>query len=167
LFFFVGAYVQIIIGLLFGPIQILFEAVPGGGGFSSWFKNMVANLAVFPVASVFFMLSAVMSNFSNSPTTPLWAPPYVGVINNSVSISSLLALGLIFAIPSVAGQIKEALKAKPAVDAGPGGLIGSFGAPANILMQGVHFFQSHETLKAMRQRIPGATAPGGEAKPHA
>lgn len=113
--FFLGAYIQVIISLIFAPIQLLFESIPGSNAFSSWAKNLVSNLAVFPVAAIMFMLSAVFTHFANDAVTPnrIWAPPYVGLANNMTSISALVSLGILFAIPQVAGSIKEALKAKP------------------------------------------------------
>lgn len=125
--FFVSSYIQIIMSLLMAPLQLLTEAFPGSNAFSSWIKNLAANLAVFPIAAAMFMLSAIFMKFANDAsaaagalsrdTTSVWTPPFVGLgpLNNTTSIMSIVSLGILFAIPTVAGSIKEALKAKPAV----------------------------------------------------
>jgi hypothetical protein len=125
--FFLSAYIQIIIAIILGPLQILFEALPGSTAFSSWFKNLIANLAVFPIAGAMFMLAGVFVKFSNLTTGTMWVPPYTPVILNSNhinAIAALVSLGIIFAIPNVAGSVKEALKAKspmPMFDTGGAG----------------------------------------------
>jgi hypothetical protein len=149
--FFITSYIQIILSLLMAPIQLLFEALPGSNAFSSWFKNLVANLAVFPLGGAMFMLSSIFAQFANqgpvySPdlsnietlnpfttrdTTAIWLPPYTGFwANNMTSVASIISLGILFAIPQVAGSIKEALKAKPALSmpdvGGAGGGIMNF-----------------------------------------
>ena len=49
-------------------------------------------------------------------------------MNNTTSIGALLSLGILFAIPNVAGSVKEALKAKPAIGMpSMGGGAGSIG----------------------------------------
>ncbi len=115
--FFLSAYIQIIISLLLGPLQLLTEAIPGSNGFSSWFKNLVANIAVFPIGGAMFMLADVFVHISNTGTGSMWSPPYSVITTNpSINqVASLISLGLLFAIPSVAGSVKEALKAKSPV----------------------------------------------------
>lgn len=113
--FFLSTYIQIIVSLLIAPLQLLAEAVPGSNAFSSWFKNLIANLSVFPIAGSMFMLSAMFTQFSNEPSINIWRPPYTAIGGNNVAIASLVSLGILFAIPAVAGSIKEALKAKPAI----------------------------------------------------
>jgi hypothetical protein len=126
--FFLTSYIQIIISLLLAPLQLLMEALPGSNSFSSWIKNLAANLAVFPIGGAMFMLSSVFANFSNGGIsggpTNLWVPPYTSIVSNTTAIGALISLGILFAIPSVAGSVKEALKAKsvmPMFDTGGAG----------------------------------------------
>lgn len=116
LFFFLTSYIQIIISLLIAPLQLVLEAIPGSTAFSSWFKNLISNLIVFPVGAVMFMLSNVFTHFANDASGgSLWAPPYAPLSGSMQQVASLVSLGVLFAIPTVAGSIKEALKAKPAM----------------------------------------------------
>ena len=50
-------------------------------------------------------------------------------------MAGIIGLGILFAIPSVAGSIKEALKAKPMVQAGPSAVIGPVGGAVGQGMQ--------------------------------
>ncbi|OGG09504.1 hypothetical protein A2154_02290 [Candidatus Gottesmanbacteria bacterium RBG_16_43_7] len=121
---FITAYIQIIFALIIGPIQILTEAIPGSSGFSSWFKNLLANILVFPIATMFFLLSMAFMSIADQGDK-IWTPPYASLPGGSVSsIGALFSLGVLFAIPTVVGSIKEAIKAKPLVQAGPGAVVG-------------------------------------------
>jgi hypothetical protein len=155
---FTSAYIQIVIALLIGPLQLMFEAVPGSTAFSSWFKNLIANLAVFPVGAGMFMLANVFGNFANSASgSTLWTPPYMRVApfltlaNNTTSIAALVGFGLLWAIPSVAGSIKEALKAKSPVQGA--GL--NMGQVVQTGIQGFMFWQSSQQI-AMMKKLAGA-----------
>ena len=53
-------YAMIIIGLIFSPLQILIGTLPGSDAISSWFKNMLANIAVLPTMTVMFFLSSYL-----------------------------------------------------------------------------------------------------------
>ena len=155
--FFLGCYIQIILALIFGPIQLIMEAFPGSTAFSSWIKHLISNIVVFPVGAAIFMLANVFANLSNQSGS-LWTPPFTPLFSASVtSITALLSIAILFAIPSIAGGIKESLKAKPFVDAGVGGVVGAFGAPVNIAMQGFHFWQSHSMTQAIRNQTNKAS----------
>ncbi len=144
-FFFISAYIQIIISLLMAPLQLLGEAFPGSNAFSSWFKNLVANLAVFPIGGAMFMLSAMFTQFTRDPSAlpqeTIWMPPYtsVGFSNNTTSVAAIVALGILFAIPQVAGSVKESLKAKPAL---PMMDFGGAGGTAMNLLSTAYYFKS-------------------------
>lgn len=159
--FFTITYIQIILSLLFGPIQILFNAVPGMNTFSAWLSNLIANIAVFPVASVIFMLSAVFAKFANEGGN-IWNPPYSPLFSSATAISAVVSLGLLFAIPSIAGRIREALKSKPFVSAGPEGLVGSLGQPVGMGFQAYQFYLSHKSVQQMRNLIPALRNQGGD-----
>lgn len=133
LIFFVGAYIQIILALLFGPVQILMEAVPGTNAFGSWINNLIANIAVFPVGVIFFMLAQVFANFADTHKS-LWAPNLSAISFNTTSLSTLISLGILFAIPSVGKALKEALKSKPLVSAGPGAIFAPLGGAVQTTM---------------------------------
>lgn len=51
------AFFSIIVSLIFSPIILLGNLMPGSNTISSWIMTIVGNLAVFPVASFFLVLS--------------------------------------------------------------------------------------------------------------
>lgn len=164
MFFFISAYIQIIISLLMAPLQLLAEAFPGSNAFSSWFKNLVANLAVFPIGGAMFMLSAVFTQFTRDPSAlpqqSIWAPPYtsIGFVNNTTSIASIIALGILFAIPQVAGSVKESLKAKPAM---PMMDFGQAGGTAMNLLSTAYYFKMLAP-SGLWDKLTGGKGGGGE-----
>ena len=125
-FMLISAYIQILIAVLIAPFQLMTEALPGSTGFSSWLKNMVANLSVFPITAAMLLVGTILTESnvgSNTNAATIWAPPLLGGGGANGGIVGLIGLGILLTIPSVANSIKEALKAKPAVNAGLGGII--------------------------------------------
>jgi hypothetical protein len=132
-FMLLSAYIQIILAVLFGPLQILLDAIPGGNGFSSWIKNLLANISVFPITVLLLIIGNALRR--NLESGGLWQAPLIphGVGANSLALT-LIWLGLILAIPQIAGSVKEALKAKPAIPAGAGAVFGPIGGTFQTLM---------------------------------
>jgi hypothetical protein len=156
--FFLNSYIQILLGLMFAPIQLVLEAVPGTSTFAEWIKNMFANLIVFPIGAVIFMLSGYFAALANSGGGALWVPPFTPLLgSNSGSISALISIGILFTIPTIAGQIKEALKPKPFLSSGVEGITGSLAHPAGLLMQGYQLVIAHRTMDAFRGVSRGIT----------
>ena len=52
----IRTYITILISVIFSPFLIGFGAIGPIGGFGTWLKNLVANLAVYPVAGALLML---------------------------------------------------------------------------------------------------------------
>lgn len=119
-----NAYIQIIIALLVGPLQILFDALPGGNGFASWMKNLVASLSAFPITAGMLLIGTYMTQLDSA--TPIWTPPFLSITGGggTHAISGLIGLGVLMTIPSVINSVREALKAQPAINAGPNAIIG-------------------------------------------
>ncbi len=100
-------YIQIIISLITAPIQIMMGAIPGSQmNFNSWFKNLLANILVFPAVVLFILLSNVLVQSAG----PTWAPPLTA---GGGAIPTLLGLGMIFLIAQIPDMVKAAFKIKP------------------------------------------------------
>ncbi len=154
---FLGAYISIILSLLSAPFQLLAEAIPGSTAFSSWMRNLLANIIVFPIGTAMFLLAHVFMKMSSNPQ-PLWHPPYTSLwVNNATSIGTLIALGILFSIPTIVNQAKEAFKAKPVVGAGVGAIAGVFAQPLSLTMQGVQFWMHKNQMDALRKVTGGGT----------
>lgn len=159
-FMLLSAYINVIISIIFAPLQLLLEAFPGGDGFMSWIKNLLSNLAVFPITAVMLLIGTILTNAGDKiagGAGNLWLPPLLGIgtliptidqtymplfgltpapgTNAAHGAAGLIGLGILSTIPSVVNGLKEALKAKPPVNAGIGAVIGPMGGGLSQLMQ--------------------------------
>jgi hypothetical protein len=150
LFLLLNCYIQILLGVLTGPLQILMDVFPGANGFTTWMKNIFSNLAVFPVTGFMLMLGNAIGQNLNTNTKALWTPPflpqYIGSLQlpllGDVSLGGmgglaemLITLGIVLAIPNIANGLKESLKAKSPIEAGPGVIFGPLGKATGSGMQ--------------------------------
>ncbi len=141
-FLLVNAYISIIISLITAPLQILPEAIPGVNSFGSWFRNLIANTAVFPITAALLAIGRMLTAFADPllhPGTPLWGPPLLAP-SGSQGLTGLVGLGILMSIPTIVNSVKEALKAKPMVPGGPGVIFGPLaGAAGTVLQTGYQF----------------------------
>lgn len=128
-FMLLSAYIQIVLALLTGPIQMLLDALPGGQGFSSWLKNLISNLLVFPITAIMLTVGWILV----SSSTRLWTPPLLGM--GTSGVAGIIGLGVLLTIPSVTKGVQESLKAKPMINAGIGAIAGPLGAGVGQTMQ--------------------------------
>lgn len=56
----------------------------------------------------------------------MWTPPVLGGTGHGVA--GLIALGILLSIPTIVNGLKEALKVKPIMSVGAGGIAGAAGA---------------------------------------
>jgi hypothetical protein len=117
----------------------MLDALPGQSGFSGWFRNLVANLAVFPATIVMFLLGMILigpprlgpitlPNVGIGPfkLNPLqlspnsgfsgggWVPPGFGGAADIAALQGLIGFAIILMTPKVAEMVKSALQIKPA-----------------------------------------------------
>lgn len=130
-FMLLSAYIQILVAVLIAPFQLMTEALPGSTSFSSWLKNLVANLSVFPITGAMLLVGTILTT-ANAGT--VWTPPLLSGVG-ATGITGLIGLGILLTIPNVANSVKEALKAKAPVEAGLGAILGPVGAGAGQAMQ--------------------------------
>ncbi len=111
-------YLNIILDVVFAPFWMVAGLVPGSPlSLGSWFRDMIANLAVFPVVIGFFLLAKVFIDEFGKYTGGRFIPPLVGGVN-AEAMSALIGLGFILMLPNLANALKAALKA-PKLDLGP------------------------------------------------
>lgn len=137
------AYLGIILSVVFSPITLLFNALPGSQSFSNWIKSLFANIIVFPAVAMLFLLAAILIGpkqdgacgsfynpwcvnpeigyFSEAQKEggQVWLPPMLslgneaGVGGDVNAFQGLLAFGAIMFAPSLITQIKKMLKVEP------------------------------------------------------
>ncbi len=156
-FMLLTAYIQIIISILTAPFQLMVEAIPGSSSFSSWIKNLFANVSVFPVTAAMFLIGTILTQ---SNVEGLWTPPLLTSGSGTKGVIGLIGLGIFLTIPTVVGSIKEALKAQTPVNAGPGAILGPLGAGAGQAFQ--LGYQASFIASAFKHKTEPSN-PGGRA----
>ena len=158
-FMLLNAYIQIIIALLVSPFHLLLEAFPGGFGFSSWIKNLVSNLVVFPVTAALLLIGTILTQINT--LSGIWTPPLLGLpagVGDTATrgITGLIGLGMLMIIPTVVNGIKEALKAKPAIPAGLGPIVTPV---TGVIQTGMgtmaQFYYGRELLRGIKRKPQG------------
>lgn len=123
-------YVSIILLIIFSPIILIFEALPGKNTFSFWIKNLMANLLGFVAVITLILISSLIGATFNSlsKNSTVWAPPFIFGIN-AYSLSGLIGLGIFLLIPDLLKMIKGAVGAKGLpINLGLGTFFGGVGA---------------------------------------
>lgn len=146
----VKAYLTLMMLIIIGPWQIMLDLIPGQSGFTSWFRNVVANASVFVVVPIMFIFNMIfwrsifatwLFNPAIMALVPSLAP--LGQINTGLDALSgnfpnlpviggqgfifqfAIGFAILSIIPKVADMVRDALKV-PAFKYGTGlGDIGS------------------------------------------
>lgn len=149
------SYVNIVLNIIFSPLILLGNIIPGSNSFSNWIKNIFAELSVFITTMTMFILSfrfmwqfESLWGFILKDTSPsvssgaLWVPPLLqaqtftnlGIGTNAASALSLLGLGILLMTPKIAEIVKNALQIK---DLGYGSAISEAFAPFKLITEPV------------------------------
>lgn len=146
-FMLLNTYIRILFLIMFSPLFMLYEAIPGRKGFSSWLKNMLAELLTFPLVTLLLVTSYILVNNitdNNAAlgtagqqagavvglTNSVWAPPFLYGLNQS-AYAFLVGMGTIFIIPQIVKMMKEMLGVKKSpINIGLGTFVGSAGVVA-------------------------------------
>jgi len=141
------SYIYIILNIIFSPIILLSNLIPGSNAFAGWVKNITAELSIFAAVMFMFVLTFYflgpivkieLFGLINPPLTignigkldtsgPFWFPPPLGgsgpMLNwDSEGKFAILGLGIFLMTPKIAEMIKNALKMR---DYGYGSALGS------------------------------------------
>ncbi len=131
-FVFVQAYAKVILQIVFSPIIILGNVLPGNDAFGSWARSLFAELSVFPSTIIMMMISSTFIRTGTfwglaggaSPISgegiALWMPPglggpLAGLDPDGIArgASGLLGYGILMLTPKIADMVKDALKVPP------------------------------------------------------
>ena len=128
------AFVNIILDVIFAPWWILAGLLPGGPlGLGAWIRDMIANLAVFPLTLSFMLLGAyLMREFYRTSEADQLAGlnfPMLGSSVNGQAIAALIGFGFILMLPNLLKTTKAALKS-PNMSFGP--MFGPVGSATGI-----------------------------------
>jgi hypothetical protein len=116
------SYLSILIDVVLAPFWIVGSLIPGSSfSVSGWFRDMIANLAVFPAVIFMFLLTKIFMQGFSASADP-FVPPLIGNVNPNV-LGSIIGIGMILITPNMANLVKQALKA-PKMDTGAGKALG-------------------------------------------
>ncbi len=108
------AYMFILIDVIFAPFFIMGGLFPGspGGGFGSWIRSMLGNLAAFPTVLTLFLIGAAVQSHLSTDPTGNFIPPLVGVQGDDTvkNIGSLIGIGIVLIMPESIAITKAAFK---------------------------------------------------------
>lgn len=128
-FMLLTAWIQVFVSLMFGPIYLMFGAIPGVNTFGSWFKGLVSNLMVFPITVILMFLATYLT--TTQQLGSLWTPPGLGGISGQ-GIAGLIGMGILLTIPNIIRGLQQSLKVQSPVSVGPGSFLGGFSGLTSI-----------------------------------
>jgi hypothetical protein len=125
------SYIQIILLIFFSPAILTVEMIPGKSIFSSWVKNLLLNLATWPLLIIMILISQILLNQPPSQGN-FWLPPFLISVNPEY-IRIIISMGILFMTPDLIKALKEMTGVKPM----PLGLnLGAFTAGAGAIVGG-------------------------------
>jgi hypothetical protein len=154
------SYLEIILLIIFSPIILIFEAIPGKNTFSFWFKNIFANLLGFVVVIALVLVSSsINQSFSININQLPWTPPFIYGLD-AKTVSVLVGMGIFLLIPDILKMIKEMLGIKGLpISIGPGIFFGGVGAAWGGGMGALQQFSSLAQVPGIAEII--GNIPGG------
>lgn len=142
-FMLLATYINTLLLIIFSPVILAFEAIPGKNSFSSWIKNLIMNLMTFPLIVLFMYLARIITYLPVTETSRMWTPPLLTTIDPA-AFKTLIAGALFFMIPDLVKSIKQLSGIKPLPielgigsffsggQAGVGGAVGMLGQFGSI-----------------------------------
>ena len=129
------SFVSILLNTIFAPIILLVSAFPNSKQHIKWFKTIIANLAVFPMLFILFVLGDFIVFVTNGSSQNFPIFPYLRVATMGVAaaegggvgdvnaLGNVLALCLFITIPEILEKVRSSL-------GGDSGFIGGLGGTA-------------------------------------
>ncbi len=104
-------YLRLLMLIIFSPIILMFEAIPGQSTFSNWIKNLISELIMFPTVIVLLIVGEMIHSLPANNTI-MWQPPFIYGLDGE-SFGILVGIGFIFLIPDLVKVLRESIGAKP------------------------------------------------------
>ena len=112
-----STYVSIILQIMFAPIYIVLNVLPGNNGFVDWVKQLAILLLTFPLILTLLLVALF---FMQSPDlNEMWVPPFVSGIASQKAIQAMIAGTLLFSIPTLIDKMRQSLGYKEGFSLSP------------------------------------------------
>lgn len=105
-----NAYANIILNIIFAPVILMLDAIPGQNQFEGWLRNMLAYTLSFPaVILMLFIGIALSASMDFAPDKGGFVPPLVGG-NSLAAIQGIVGIAIVFTIPKTVEALQQILK---------------------------------------------------------
>jgi len=151
----IKAYASVVLAIIFAPLQLMIGILPGVETTGSWFRNIIANLAVLPAVITMVLLSSYLTSDALIRLTglkkladaiPKGIPAVIQVIQDAlknlgsapyalveIMIMLFVGLGILLLAPKVSDMIQAFMAGKPFAY---GTAIGEAMGPAKLIGTG-------------------------------
>lgn len=146
-------YIDIILTIMFAPISLMFEAIPGQNAFVKWMKGLAVNLMVFPLFAAIMLVVRIIMN--NAGQTTMWTPPFVSVISDQLSIQMIVGAVILYSIPQILKMFRKKLGAQSMLSDLNLGVGALFVGATPIIGGATTIFKTSGIGKAMTDRFIG------------
>lgn len=113
-FILLSSYVQIVISVIFSPLILVLNAMPGQNSFDSWWRGLVGNCGAFVITAVMLYTVYCVNVLINATKAPFWVAPMIAGDGDILtpSMMMLVTVGIVNLIPHMIKTFKEKIKAK-------------------------------------------------------
>lgn len=147
-FMLISAYIQIVLNVVFAPLQLIGDIFPGGHGFMNWITNLIGHMLVYPTTVTLLLLS----NYITRHADRLWSPPLTLPFVGSFA-EALIGLGIALAIPPIVKIVQQLFKASSPVPVSLGSVFEPAQSATSFAMQ-IPVLMHSLTGRALFQKGP-------------
>jgi hypothetical protein len=168
------SYIRILLLIIFAPVLLLSEAIPGKSVLTSWMRNLLGEISTFPITIMLFLVGALLIKSAflvdacsgkilpGNPDCSVGAFPFVWGFD-AKSFSIIVGFGFLFLIPHYVQSFKKALNPNAmdlAPDAGIGMFFGSVGRFGKVALGGATKTIGRGMNDALTERFIERLPPG-------
>ncbi|MEN9327451.1 MAG: hypothetical protein RI947_259 [Candidatus Parcubacteria bacterium] len=123
-------YVRILLLIMFAPLYMLADAIPGQKAFGYWMKTLIGELLTFPLVIAIFLLGyIIINNFKSTGTggtsAILWTPPFLATHGvDQYAFIFIVGMALLYMTPELVKMAKDLIGVKQSSTGGFG--LGTF-----------------------------------------
>ncbi len=154
LFLLIGAYIQIVINVIFAPIFLLTEVIPGQESFIGWVKKIVGNLLIFPTVIALLLVVQIIQGIGFVGTGNAFSMPLLYDFPTDV-LALIISGAMLFVIPDIVKTMVKRIAGDPAIQAGPATLFGAAGIIGGSAMGVVSQIHTLQKMTGGEASVPG------------